>query len=269
MLVRGSGAGSILFLYRNLPTLVLGKHQNVAEEVDLDAARESGVRIARRISGGGTVYHDSGNLNIALISPYNESHHNDYRYFLNPLINALSSFGISASINNRNSLVMPDGLKISGSAQFVSRGRMLSHATLLINADLEHLNLLLRSTTRVIRSSAVESVRSKVRNIGLLLPTGVGEAELLQELAASFGGDSTASKSVDETTRAAALELARTKYSTWDWIVGRSPEFSMVNASHNEEVVVKNGMIQGGLDDGKRFSPWIGTENSLTDRDRV
>ncbi len=263
VLVRGNDGGRILYIYRNEPTLVLGKHQNVAEEVDLEAARKEGVRIARRISGGGTVYHDLGNLNIALISPFQREQHNNYHYFLDPLIKTLASFGIAAEINNRNSLVLTSGSKISGSAQFVSRGMMLSHATLLIDSDLQRLNALLRTRTKVVRSKAVESVRSQVENIGPLLPVGVEETDLVSAVISGYGADSERVSGLDKIRRESAMLLAREKYETWAWIVGRSPEFSYVDERTGKETFVKDGMIEGEENEVRRFSPWIGRDGSV------
>ena len=262
VLVREQSQHGTLLFYRNIPSLVLGKHQNMAEEVDLEAAREREVAIARRISGGGTVFHDPGNLNIAVVTPYDRSNHNDYHYFLDPIISALASFGIVARFDNRNSLVLESGEKISGSAQFVSRGSMLSHATLLVDADLEMLRSLLVPTMNVVESNAVESVRSRVRNIGSSLPDGTTIVDLCSVIAREFGLPDTVSFAAPSEDLVGAAELlAGQKYATWEWIVARSPRFSFIPPGGSSEVVVENGLLPSGSGSGDRFAPWIGTED--------
>ena len=218
---------TILLIYINDPAVVLGKHQNVLEETDLQRAEEQGVQVVRRISGGGAVYHDHGNLNIGLITSHDPVHHNNYAHLLEPIVQLLARLGVTAEINDRNSLVLEDGRKISGSAQFVSRGRMMTHATLLFDADLDQLDTLLTPVTPVSASRAVPSVRSRVANLAPLIP-GVPDVNALAEgLVEAFAGSRPLRRSLNRTEQTGVEDLVRTRYSTWEWRIGRSPKFSL------------------------------------------
>jgi len=119
-----------LFIYSNAPSVVIGKNQNPFMEVNLPFLKTNNIKLARRISGGGAVYHEPGNLNFCYITESTKENFNNYKKFLNPIIEYLNSLGIPAVINQRNDIEV-EGLKISGNAQFTSRNRMLSHGTLL------------------------------------------------------------------------------------------------------------------------------------------
>lgn len=237
---------TILFTYVNDPAVVLGKHQNVLEETDLQGAEERGVQIVRRISGGGAVYHDHGNLNIALVASHDQLHHNNYAHLLEPIVKLLATLGVTARINERNSLVLEDGRKISGSAQFVSRGRMLTHATLLFDADLDQLDSLLTPVTPVSDSRAVPSVRSRVANLAPLIPALSDVPSLAERLVEEFAGSRPLRRSLNRTEQSGVDDLVRTRYSTWAWRIGRSPKFSLRLQSATGEahvVTFRDGII--------------------------
>ena len=247
---------TILFTYVNDPSVVLGKHQNVLEETDLRRAEERGVQIVRRISGGGAVYHDHGNLNIGLVSSHDPLHHNNYAHLLEPIVNLLARLGLSARVNERNSLVLEDGRKISGSAQFVSRGRMLTHATLLFDADLDQLDSLLTPVTPVSDSRAVPSVRSRVANLAPLIPSVPDVHSLAERLVEAFAGSRPDRRSLNRTEQSGVDDLVRTRYSTWEWRIGRSPKFSLRLQSatgRGHVVTFRDGIIVAvdGVEEGR------------------
>jgi lipoate-protein ligase A len=237
---------TILLTYINDPSIVLGKHQNVLEETDFRSAEERGVQIVRRISGGGAVYHDHGNLNIALFSSYDPVDHNNYADLLDPIVNLLARLGVTARVNDRNSLVLDDGGKISGSAQFVSRRRMMSHATLLFDADLDRLDSLLASVTPVSDSRAVPSFRSRVANLAPIMPQVPDVASLTEALVEEFAGSRAIRRPLSEAEKTGVADLVRTRYSTWEWRIGRSPKFSLCLQSATGEshvVTFREGII--------------------------
>lgn len=245
-LVRLEDAETVLFVYRNEPSIVLGKHQNVLEEADFRRAEAEGVQIVRRISGGGTVYHDLGNLNIALLAPHDPLHHNNYAPLLEPLVRLLEHHGVRARINERNSLVLDDGRKISGSAQFVSRGRMLTHATLLYDADLDLLDRLLTPATPIADSRAVPSVRSRVANLAPMMPEVSGISELAGMIEEAFAGADPVRRVLNDEERSSVQELVTCRYETWEWRIGRSPRFSLGLQSATGEshvVTFRDGII--------------------------
>lgn len=154
----------VFLLWQNEPTVVIGKNQNAYAEIDLEILRARGVHVARRITGGGAVYHDLGNVNYSLISTTRGKDGLDFAYFTAPILAALASLGVSAELSGRNDLLI-DGKKISGNAQHASGDRVLHHGTLLFDSDLEALCEILKVDEEKLRAKAIRSVRSRVTNI--------------------------------------------------------------------------------------------------------
>ena len=158
----------IFMLWQNEPTVVVGKNQNAYAEIKMDKVRERGIKIARRITGGGAVYHDLGNVNYSFISTRTDGADIDFEYFTAPIIEALASMGIEAELSGRNDL-LAEGRKFSGNAQYTAKNRTLHHGTLLFNSNLEMLSEMLEVDRSKIESKAIASVRSRVVNLSELL----------------------------------------------------------------------------------------------------
>ena len=154
----------VFMLWQNEPTVVIGKNQNAYAEIDFDFVRQGGVHVARRITGGGAVYHDLGNVNYSFISTQRGKDGLDFAYFTAPMIEALSVLGVHAELSGRNDLLV-DGKKFSGNAQHASGDRVLHHGTLLLDSDLEALTSALHVDEEKLRSRAIRSVRSRVTNL--------------------------------------------------------------------------------------------------------
>ena len=159
---------SVFMLWQNDKTVVIGKNQNAYTEVDSSVAQKHGVKIARRITGGGAVYHDLGNVNYSFINPNAETDGIDFEYFTRPMISALSSIGVNAKLSGRNDLETLDGLKISGSAQHRVGNRVLHHGTLLFSSDISFLSSVLTPDIAKLSSKAVKSVKKRVCNVSEL-----------------------------------------------------------------------------------------------------
>ena len=159
----------VFMLWQNEPTVVIGKNQNAYAEIDFDFVRKNGVHIARRITGGGAVYHDLGNVNYSFISTQRGKEGLDFAYFTAPMIEALSALGVQAELSGRNDLLV-DGKKFSGNAQHASGDRVLHHGTLLFDSDLEALSSALHVDEEKLRARAIRSVRSRVTNLRPYLP---------------------------------------------------------------------------------------------------
>lgn len=151
-------------LWQNEPTVVIGKNQNAFVEVDTDALARDGVHLARRITGGGAVYHDLGNVNFSFISASNADTGLDFVKFTAPILKALASLGVHAELSGRNDLLL-HGQKFSGNAQYSASGRTLHHGTLLFDADLTVLSRYLRPDEEKLKSKGIKSVRSRVTNL--------------------------------------------------------------------------------------------------------
>lgn len=172
----------IFMLWQNEPTVVIGKSQNAHTEIDLDLARARGVHVARRITGGGAVYHDLGNVNYSILSPSKGKDGLDFAYFTAPIIAALASLGVHAELSGRNDLTV-DGKKVSGSAQHAEGDRVLHHGTLLFDSDLAALSAVLRVDEEKLRARAIRSVRSRVTNLRPYLNTDCDAKEFIERIA--------------------------------------------------------------------------------------
>ena len=159
---------NVFILWQNDKTVVIGKNQNINCELDFDFVNKNGIKVARRITGGGAVYHDLGNLNYSFISSTGKEGI-DFAYFTKPIIDALSALGVDARLTGRNDIEV-EGKKISGNAQYSKNGRTLHHGTLLFDTDLSVLSSALRVDEEKIKSKAIKSTRSRVTNLKSLIP---------------------------------------------------------------------------------------------------
>lgn len=168
----------VFMLWQNAPTVVVGKNQNVYAEVDVEHAKHHGALICRRITGGGAVYHDLGNVNYTFITSDKKAKALDYGYFTRPIISALAMLGLKCELSGRNDLLC-EGRKFSGNAQHTSGGRILHHGTLLFDTDLEDMSHLLRVDKEKLEYNAVKSHRSRVVNLKELLGEDVSVGDFI------------------------------------------------------------------------------------------
>lgn len=230
----------IFLLWRNRPAVVIGKNQNLYEEVNLAYAQEQGIHIVRRMSGGGAVYHDEGNLNFTIIKKDAYLRKHDFRSFLNPVIDALQSMGVPAEFSGRNDIVA-EGKKISGNAQYFYRNRALHHGTLLFNSDLSALSSVLNPRPMKFTAKGVDSVRSRVGNIGPFLrePVDIFGFQKVVERAfwKKYGREFSQYKILPEEWEEID-KLADRKYRTWQWTYGAAMDMKLWN-----EIKMEGGMI--------------------------
>jgi len=173
----------VLLFYINRPSVIVGKNQVIDAEIDREYCKNNGIDIVRRISGGGTVYHDYGNINYAFIITRGEGQALD-RDFTAPIITALKSLGVEACVGQRRELLV-NGRKISGTASLVTRDRILFHGTLLHCANLERMSLALRGDLSK-RGKAVASIRSETVNIADITGSTETTEEFLKRLTDFF-----------------------------------------------------------------------------------
>jgi len=215
---------SYFFMYVNRPSVVLGRHQNVLGEVNLRVCWQDDIPVIRRISGGGTVVHDSGNLNFSFITDHSARNFNRYRQFLEPIVRVLRKLGAPVHIDERNNLVI-NTQKVSGNAQFTSRGRMLSHGTLLFKADLLRMRRLLERPHRLrIETRATRSVKAEVTNIVPYLTVKISIADLKRALLSEILGTGGAVLRYSEKEWQMIERLAEEKYRSFAWNIGESPQ---------------------------------------------
>ena len=155
---------SFLLFYINEPSIIIGKNQNTVEEIDTDFVEENGIKIVRRLSGGGAVFHDLGNLNYSFITKDDGESFRNFKKFTEPVVAALAKMGVKAELIGRNDLLV-DGRKISGNAQFSTQGRMFSHGTLMFDTEIDTVVSALKVRKDKIESKGIKSIRSRVANI--------------------------------------------------------------------------------------------------------
>lgn len=223
---------SYLLFYINKPSIIIGKNQNTMEEVNQDYVEQNDITVVRRLSGGGAVYHDLGNLNFSFITKDDGDSFHNFKKFTEPVVKALGKLGIQAELSGRND-IMAEGRKISGNAMFATRGRMFSHGTLLFNSEMDHIVSALKVKKEKIESKGIKSVRSRVGNIADFLKEPMTiEAFRSFILSNIFEDCSEIPEYVltDEDWEN-IYKLSEERYQKWEWNYGKSPKFN-VQASH-------------------------------------
>ncbi len=216
----------ILF-YINEPAVIIGKHQNTHEEINSNYIETNGIHVIRRVSGGGAVYHDQGNLNFSFLTQAKGRAFNDYKTFTKPIIQALQQLGVPAELTGRNDIVVNDR-KISGNAQYRRMDRMFCHGTLLFNSELDRVSHALNVKTDKIQSKGIKSVRSRVANISEFLTQSLSIHAFKQHLIEVLQSEHTNKiHRFSDCDWQAIEKLAKEKYQNWDWNYGKSPEFNM------------------------------------------
>ncbi len=220
--------GDYTLIYVNDPCIIIGKHQNAYAEINLPYILENGIPVVRRISGGGTVWHDPGNVNFSFILNGKEGRLVNFREYAMPVLTYLQKLNIPAEFGIRNEILV-EGRKISGNAEHVYRKRVLHHGTLLFSSDLHALRAALLTEPGKYEDRAVQSVPGDVTNIIDFLEPDTDVAAfrkgLIAHLSGFFEGSDRFAFSVAETAR--VRELVSRKYSSWKWNIGYSPRYSM------------------------------------------
>lgn len=213
-------SSSFFHVWRNRSAVIVGVNQNTLSEVDLEYTSLHGIEVIRRMSGGGAVYHDMGNICYTVIAPY-ESDKNTYEEFCLPVIEYLNGLGVHAEFTGRNDITV-DGAKISGNAQRVKSGRVMHHGTILFDTDLTVLEKALIPSPLKLKSKGIQSVRARVKNVRELCKTKMNADEFYSGLRQHFCKRyKLRVLTQDDIERIEQIE--REKYSTYEWNVGKSP----------------------------------------------
>ncbi len=241
----------VLMLWQSRPSVVVGKHQNLVAEINLNYTRQKDIPVLRRISGGGTVYHDLGNLNYTYIrNEENRERLIDFKGFSEPVIEFLNTLGIKAEVEGKSNLVVA-GKKFSGNAAHVFKNRVLHHGTLLFNSNLDELEKVIRPANAQINDKSIKSVRATVANLADKLKNPLTVKEFRNQLAgfliAFYGIDKIHSFTLRD--KEAIKTLINEKYGTVDWNYGYSPAYEFENRIGNASlfIKVKKGIIEQAI----------------------
>ena len=252
---------SFLLFYINQPSIIIGRNQDTIEEVNTDFVEQNGIIPVRRLSGGGAVYHDLGNLNFSFLTKDDGDSFRNFKKFTQPVVDALKKMGIDAELSGRND-ILAGGKKISGNAQFSTRGRMFSHGTLMFDTEIDAVVSALKVKKDKIESKGIKSIRSRVTNIVDLLDKPMTIEEFrLAILSSIFGGeDKVQYWELTEEDWANIHKLSEERYQKWEWNYGKSPK-SNIQHSHRfptGSVDVRLEVNKGVIEEVKFFGDFFG-----------
>jgi len=216
--------GDILILWQNSNSVIIGRNQNAEAEICREFVERHGIRVVRRNTGGGAVYHDLGNLNYSFITDAGDLSQRSAAAFTAPVVSALRSLGLDATASGRNDILV-SGVKISGTAQQLLKGRILHHGTLLFDSNPEMISGALNPDPTKFQSKSVQSVRSRVGNIRSFLAQDMTLSEFWVHLKAQLSTESLILQTLSKDDHAAIQALKQEKYDTWEWNFGKSPKY--------------------------------------------
>lgn len=256
---------NIFMLWRNDNAVIVGKHQNTVAEINPAYVREKGIRVVRRLSGGGAVYHDLGNVNFTFIVAAANLGAFDFASFCKPVVRALSGLGVNAEINGRNDMTI-DGKKFSGNAQYCKQGRVMHHGTILYDSDLTVISRALNVPADKIESKGLKSVQSRVTNIKEYMSEDIPVEAFMRALRdAMFRENEMEEYVLSPGDLAAVAKLQAEVYDTWDWNYGKSPAYSIRKERRVEgcgKVEVHMNVAQGVVTDAAFYGDYFGNTDA-------
>lgn len=250
----------IFMLWRNDSSVIIGKNQNALAEIDLDYVKKNRIKVVRRLSGGGAVFHDLGNLNFTFIVNEGLSSFADFRKFTEPIIEVLRELSVDAEFSGRNDITI-EGRKISGNAQYCYKNRILHHGTLLFSSSIRDLSAALKPRSLKFEDKAVKSVEKRVTNISEHLKKPLTIEEFIDLIMdhVKRGKEGRVYEFTSEDVKKID-ELVREKYGTWEWNFGESPEYKFKNEKKfpGGTVEVHLNVEKGRIEDVKFYGDFFG-----------
>lgn len=242
----------IFLLYVNSPSIIVGKFQNTLAEINTPYVKKKGIKVVRRLTGGGAVYHDEGNLNFSFHMPYTGESFSDFKKFTQPIIDFLKTLDIKAELSGRNDLIVDDK-KFSGNAKFIYKvKKLLQHGTILIDSEISELVNSLKVNPLKFKDKATQSVQSRVTNLIDYLPKEVNEINFADKLIDHIIKVYPNAKKYELTEEdlAGIEKLAKEKYATWEWNYGKSPSYNFQKKIRTQggtiefQLSIKEGIIK-------------------------
>lgn len=250
-----------LLFYINQPSIIIGKNQNTIEEINTDYVEANNVLVVRRLSGGGAVYHDLNNLNFSFLTKDDGNSFSNYKKFTQPVVDALAKLGVNSELSGRND-ILAEGKKVSGNAQYSTRGRMFSHGTLMFDLDIDAVVNSLKVKQDKIESKGIKSVRSRVANIIDFLPEKITVEEFRMEILKSiFGGEENIQYyELTEEDWTNIHEISKNRYQLWEWNYGKSPRFNIQKTKRfpSGSIDIRLEVNKGIIEDVTIFGDFFG-----------
>ena len=253
----------IFLLWQNENSIIVGKNQNTLSEINYDYVKENNIKVVRRLSGGGAVFHDLGNINFTFIS-CNDNSFSDFKKFTMPIVEALKELNVHAEFSGRNDLLI-DGQKFSGNAQYNYKNKVMHHGTLLFSSEINDLSAALKVKPSKFEGKSVKSVKSRVTNISSHLDKKMTVLEFKDYLMDFINkrDENSHFYELNDKDVESINKLVEEKYSTWEWNFGYSPKYSLYN-----ELKYPGGNVEFSLDvhdglikDIKFFGDFFGKED--------
>lgn len=258
---------SYFLFYVNRPSIIIGKNQNTIEEVNKPYIDAHNIDVVRRISGGGAVYHDEGNLNFSFITDDDGNSFHNFKKFTEPIVEALKSLGVDAEMTGRNDIQVGKA-KISGNAMVKVKERMFSHGTLMLNSELSEVQNALKVNPAKIKSKGIKSVRSRVANISEFLEEPIDIDDFKEIILKTIFGEANQVETYQLTDEdwKNIEKLSNEKYRTWGWNYGRNPKYNFEREEKFEKgfVQIKFDVKQGRIEHARIFGDFFG-EGDITE----
>jgi lipoate-protein ligase A len=257
----------LFMLWQNRDSVIVGRHQNTAEEIDRTFAEENNIVVVRRRSGGGAVFHDLGNINYTIISDVADPEQMSIRDACRPVLDALNRMGIPAVWQSRNDILV-DGKKFSGNAMYFRDGRLMVHGTILFDVDFDKMAKVLRVSEDKYRSKSVKSVRARVANLKEYVPRDMTLDQFRSSLRSHIvQSEETVSFTLTEEDLAGIESIQRARYANWEWNRAHSPRFDVERHRHfpgvgtiHLRLQVEEGRISAFSSEGDYFGNRTGAE---------
>lgn len=246
--------------WRNDNAIIVGRHQNTAAEINEEFVKEKNIKVVRRLSGGGAVYHDLGNLNFTFIVDARPEQKVDLRKFCQPIADTLCALGAKAEVDGRNDILI-DGMKVSGNAQYVRQGRVMHHGTILFDSDMTVLSQALRPDPAKAQAKGVKSVRSRVTNVRQCLSRDMTIGQFRDALSGALMAGGFEKYELTQANIATIKEIQSKRYDQWAWNYGFCEAGALIRKRRIEgcgtveaHITLKNDLITGISFRGDYFS---------------